>query len=206
MTVVRELLDGLKGIPLSVIANKRRDTETKDIKAKLSVAKHELRKKTDDLGALKSEIVKSIRGASNFTPELLNEMIAAAECERDKAEQSIRTLSETLANTARMFDRFKEQHDRYVSFAEIFDECEMNVKNMIVCELIDKVTVSEGYIIDVTLTVTMEQYRAFAKDTKGERKKSAWYVGAQPDRNEKRQDIHPANFWENWWRIGGSNP
>jgi DNA invertase Pin-like site-specific DNA recombinase len=173
LAVVRGLLDDLKGIPLSVIANKRRNVETKDIKAKLSASEHELRKKSDDLGALKAEVVKSIRGASSFTPDLLNEMIATAERERDQAEQSTRTLSETLADTTRMFDGFKEQHDRYVSFAEIFDECEVSVKKMIVCELIDKVTVSRGYVIDVTLTVTMEQYSEFVKDAKTVKKKSA---------------------------------
>jgi hypothetical protein len=82
-------------------------------------------------------------------------------------------LSETLADTTRMFDGFKEQHDRYVSFAEIFDECEVNVKKMIVCELIDKVTVSRGYVIDVTLTVTMEQYSEFVKNAKTAKKKAA---------------------------------
>jgi DNA invertase Pin-like site-specific DNA recombinase len=172
LAVVRGLLDDLKGIPLSAIANKRRDTETKDIKAKLSGAERELRKKTDELGALKAEIVKSIRGASSFAPDLLNEMIAAAECERDKTEQSVRALSEALADTARMFDSFKEQHDRYISFAEIFDECETNVKKMIVCELVDRVDVREGYGIDVSLTVTMEQYRAFTKGAENVREKS----------------------------------
>jgi DNA invertase Pin-like site-specific DNA recombinase len=173
LAVVRGLLDNLKGIPLSVIANKRRDAETKTVKTTLSAAERELSKKTDDLGVLKAEVVKSIKGASSFAPDLLNEMIATAEGERDKAEQSVRALSEMLADTARMFDGFKAQHDRYVSFAEIFDECETNVKKMIVCELIDKVTVSAGYVIDVTLTVTMEQYRAFIKDAEGARKKSA---------------------------------
>jgi hypothetical protein len=173
LAVVRGLLDDLKGIPLSAIADKRQNAETKDVKAKLSAAECELKKKTDDLGALKAEVVKSIRGASSFSPDLLNEMIAAAECERNKAEQSVRALSETLADTARMFDSFKEQHDRYISFAEIFDECEMDVKKMIVCELIDRVTVSRGYVINVTLTVTMEQYQAFVKDTKEKQEKSA---------------------------------
>jgi hypothetical protein len=171
--VVKRLLADLKDIPLSAIADKRQDAEIKEIKAKLSLAERELRKKTDDLGALKAEIVKSIRGASDFAPDLLNEMITSAERERDKAETAAQTLSEALADTTRMFDGFKEQHDRYVSFAEIFDGCEMNVKKMIICELIDRVDVRRGYDIDVTLAVTMEQYRAFTKDTKSAEVNSA---------------------------------
>jgi hypothetical protein len=170
--VVRGLLADLKDIPLSAIANKRQDAETKAIKTKLSLMERELHKKTNDLGALKGEIVKSIRGASDFSPDLLNEMIAGAERERDEAETVVQTLSESLANTTRMFDGFKEQHDRYVSFAEIFDGCEMNVKKMIVCELIDRVDVRRGYDIDVTLAVTMEQYRAFTNGADDAEKKS----------------------------------
>jgi hypothetical protein len=48
----------------------------------------------------------------------------------------------------------------------------MNVKKMIVCELIDRVDVRRGYDIDVTLAVTMEQYRALTKDAKSTEKES----------------------------------
>jgi hypothetical protein len=34
---------------------------------------------------------------------------------------------------------------------------------MIICQLVEKVLVSEGYAIEVKLTVTMEQYMEFAE-------------------------------------------
>jgi hypothetical protein len=71
---------------------------------------------------LKAEVVKAIRGESSFKTDLLNEMIEAAEAERDTAEQSVIAASEQLANSKRMTDSFKAQHDRLVSWAEIFGE------------------------------------------------------------------------------------
>ncbi|MDR2671893.1 MAG: recombinase family protein [Coriobacteriales bacterium] len=171
--IVRGLLADLKDVPLSSIGDKRLDTEIKAINTKLSLAERELSKKTDDLGALKAEVVRSIRGESSFTPDLLSATIVEAECERDEAEQTIQALSEALKDAKGMFDSFKEQHGRYISFAEMFDVCDESVKKMIICELIDRIDVREGYNIDIALTVTMEQYQALRNNAENVGEKSA---------------------------------
>lgn len=49
-----------------------------------------------------------------------------------------------------------------MSWAEIFDECDIYVKKMIVSQLVHQVNVSRGYDIDIKLNVTIEQYMELA--------------------------------------------
>ncbi|MDR0518833.1 MAG: recombinase family protein [Clostridiales Family XIII bacterium] len=161
--IVRDILAALKKVPLSSIVGKRHEAETRNMQGELTAAQRALQKKTDNLGALKAEVVKAIRGESSFGQDLLNEMIGAAESERDDAEQLVTELTERLAESKSMIQSFREQHNLYVSWAEIFDGCEVSVRKMIICQLIDQVTVSAGYRIEVKLNVTLEQYMGFSE-------------------------------------------
>jgi DNA invertase Pin-like site-specific DNA recombinase len=162
--IVRDILATLKKVPLASIIGKRHKSEIQNLQLELSAAQKSMQKKTDSLGTLKAEVVKAIRGESSFKQDLLSEMIETAEAERNNAERIVTEITERLAASKSMTDCFKEQHNRYMSWAEIFDECETNVKKMIICQLIDKVIVSEGYQIEVKLNVTLEQYMEFAEN------------------------------------------
>jgi len=127
ITVVRNLLMRIKSVPQSKIIEKRHAEEIKEIKAKLMVAEKALRKATDNLGTLKMEVVKAIRGESSFAPDLLNEMIAQAEKEREGAQATVDQISAANKDAGQRKDEFRTQHDRLVNWAEIFDECDFDV-------------------------------------------------------------------------------
>ena len=156
--VVRNLLAQIKSVPMSYIVGKRHMEEIKEIKAKLAAAEKALKKATENLGTLKAEVVKAIRGESSFEPDLLNEMIALAEKERENAQQTVDQITELSKHSEHRETDFRTQHDRLVSWAEIFDGCEFDVKKMIVCQLVSRVLVGTGYRVSVELTVSMNQY------------------------------------------------
>ncbi|GHU63515.1 hypothetical protein AGMMS49983_07140 [Clostridia bacterium] len=156
--IVYDLLASLKKVPMEKIVGKRHDLEMRDVRLKIAAAEKELKKKTDNLGYLKAEVVKSIRGESSFKPELLSEMISAAEVERESAEKTLLIVTEYGRNSEQVVDSMKAQHDLYISWADVFTSCDFNTKKMIVHQLIDKVIVSEGYKLDVVLSISMKQY------------------------------------------------
>lgn len=156
--IVRDLLSRLKRVPVSAIVEKRFGDEVKKLEQELKAAKVSLAKKTEELASLKSEVVKAIRGESSFDQDLLNELIKNTTEQRDSDALSVERLEDELASSESRLIPIKEEHDRFVSWAEIFDSCDLNTKRMIVCQLIESVTVSRGYKLDVQLAVTMEQY------------------------------------------------
>jgi len=163
LAVVRNFFSQIKAVPVTEIIGKRYAEETKENKGRLTAAEKTLKKAVDNLGVLKREVVKSIRGESSFTPDLLNEMIAIAEKERDEAQTVVDLIGDVSKQDELRKNDFRTQHDRLVSWAEIFDECDFDVKKMIVCQLIDKVFVGRGYEIHVELTISMKQYLELAE-------------------------------------------
>jgi hypothetical protein len=55
------------------------------------------------------------------------------------------------------------QHDRLISWADIFDDCDFDVKKMIVSQIVSKVLVSRGYEIKVELSLSMKQYQEISQ-------------------------------------------
>ena len=159
--IVRDLLDRLKKVPVSKIVEKRYGIEVKNLEHELRSAEAILSKRTEELASLKTEVVKSIRGESSFDANLLNELIESASAERDSCTSNVERLKKELAASKGLIAPLKDQHEKFVSWAEIFDSCDLNTKRMIVCQLIDKVTVSRGYKIEVELTLTMQQYTEY---------------------------------------------
>lgn len=162
-TIVSELLAGLKKVSVAAIIEKRQGVELKNLRSEYAAAQKTLQKKVNSIEALKAEVVKAVSGESSFRPELLSGMIEAAEGEKERVEQIVAQALERLATSNNMVESFKEQHDRYVSWADIFDECEPSVKTLIICQLIDRINVSRGYEISVQLNVTMAQYLELAE-------------------------------------------
>jgi hypothetical protein len=156
--VVRGLLSQIKSVPLASIVNKKQSEHVKETKSKLAAAEKTLKKATDNLKTLKLEIVNAIRGESDFTSELLREMIELAEKERDSTELTIIQLTEQCQNAKRVQIECEAQHDKLISWAEIFDKCDFDIKKMIVYEIVDKVIVGESYDIHVELAISMKQY------------------------------------------------
>jgi hypothetical protein len=158
--LVMNLLSELKKVPMATVVGKRQEQKSKAQKAQLIVAERELQEKTENLGSLKTEIVKSIRGESSFTPDLLNEMIEVAEAERERAEKNVTVIAEACHHSEDTATAFKKQHEELIGWADIFRTCDFNVRKMIISQLIEKVIVSDNYKIDVVLSVNMEQYMA----------------------------------------------
>ena len=160
--VVRGILNQIKAVPLLSIIGKRHMEEVNEIKTKLSAAEKKLKKATDDTLTLKLEIVNALRGESSFPPKLLNEMISNAEEELNNTQEVVDKLNKKLLDTKKLEEEFELQHDRLIEWSEIFDNCALDEKKMIVCHLIDKVFVGSGYEISIEFTQTMKQYLEFS--------------------------------------------
>ncbi|MEG0376216.1 MAG: recombinase family protein [Raoultibacter sp.] len=162
--VVCDLLDRLKKVPMSTIVEKRYGIEVKNLELELKTAQAALSKKTSEWESLKAEVVNSIRGESSFEPALLNEILETTAMQKDSTAQTVERLKDELAASKSLVAPLKQQHDRFVSWADIYSNCDINTKRMIVCQLIDKVTVSRGYDIDIKLSITMQQYQEYLDD------------------------------------------
>ena len=77
--LVRQIFERMKAIPKSEIVSARYREKMERRKSLLHSVRAEYAKAAADLETLKGEVIKTIRGESSFSKELLNSLIAEAE-------------------------------------------------------------------------------------------------------------------------------
>jgi DNA invertase Pin-like site-specific DNA recombinase len=155
--IVLAFFERLKSVPMAQIIESQYSRELADKKARLSAARKALKKHDEDLLALKAEVAPAIRGESRFTPELLTDAIALSEDERAAAAEIVASLEAACESTDTITRELKANGERFLSYARIFEESDIDVRKMVVANLIDRVTVY-GDRIDVEWNVTAQQY------------------------------------------------
>ncbi|MPM05902.1 hypothetical protein SDC9_52197 [bioreactor metagenome] len=67
-----------------------------------------------------------------------------------EAEERVAAIGAKLTEETQIGNRISEFHEKILIWSRIFDICSVERKKMIVCELIDRVTVTRGYAIEIT--------------------------------------------------------
>ena len=156
--LLMDFFSDFKEVSMSDFMDAQYSDKKKECQVKLNLAQRSLKKHTSDLNSLKDEIVKAIHGKSKFTPELLNDAIEKVTQEQKKAEHDVAKFSEEYSDSEKIIAGLKAQHNRLLNWANIFEDSEIEVKKMIIAHLIERITVSTGYVIDVDFNISVEQF------------------------------------------------
>ena len=156
--IIHQLFDRLKSIPKNEIVSQKYQETVKAAQATLNKAKMDFAKITKEIADYKAEVVKVIRGESNFSADLLNSLIAGAQEKSNETEKNIATLQNELEDNKRMLTEIKSQYSKALNWSEIFDEADIETKKMIVSYLIKKVSVKRDYNIDIEFNIDFEQF------------------------------------------------
>lgn len=145
----------------SEILTCQHEKEIELARTKFEMAKAYLQEKEKDLEDYKCETLRVIRGQSKLSTDLLNTLVADteaqirdAQAEIDAAEQSYRELLESAEN-------LREEYDRLLSWADLYDKSTFEAKKMIVAQLIKAVRVGRDYNIEIDFNVSFEEFQSY---------------------------------------------
>ena len=107
---------------------------------------------------LQTEVFKIIRGESKLPQSVLAEMlrvaeekVAAATARNQEAAENIRRVDVLCEETAAQFTQLQ-------SWGALYATAELPVKKMIASALIERVTVSSDYTLDIKFNVSYAQF------------------------------------------------
>ena len=111
-----------------------------------------------DIAELKAEVLKSIRGESKFTPELLNDLIAQAE--NDLVEfEAIRDNAELELDKCKYhIEEMQVKYDEVISWTELYDAVGLSAKKMIIANLINRIEVGTDYQVHIELNIDIAHF------------------------------------------------
>ena len=156
--VIRYIFNRMKSIPKEEVIKSGIAELHKEQESRYKIAQQNYTKAEADLMALKGEVLKSIKGESKFTPELLSELIAEAEKSLAEIEKIRNTLKQELESCKCQVKEMQSKYDEVISWTELYDSADMTAKKMIVANLINRIDVGAGYAVNIDFNIDLEHF------------------------------------------------
>lgn len=120
-----------------------------------------LRKVTEELEGYDrtlEDLNKEIRGESVFSRERLETLIQETEKSRDECRTRQNHIRQEIENNNAEAEKAAQKYDELLTWANVWGSSTMEAKKMIVSNLIDRISVSKGYEIEIDFNISFEQF------------------------------------------------
>lgn len=156
--VVRQIFERMKVASKSEVVGVRYREKMEQQKALLRSVKADYTKAAAELDALKSEVVKAIKGESSFSKELLASLILDAERKCQELQAALEQAQADYDAGEATLQALNSQYDDMISWAEMYDSASVESKKMIVGCLIRRVEVYRGYRVHIDFNIDFKQF------------------------------------------------
>ena len=150
----------MKAVPKSEIVNIRYKEKMEERKALLRSIRAEHTKVSAELNMLKAEVIKSLRGESAFSQDLLGSLISDCETKCLEVQHTMEVAQAAYDEGQAMLDTLNAQYDDIISWADMYDGASIEAKKMIVSCLIRRVEVYRDYRLHIDFNIDFEQFSA----------------------------------------------
>ena len=158
LQAVHRIFEQIKDTPYSKIAEQLiRQTSANNRNKKRNLEKR-IQSAKDAIECYEAEILKCIKGTSKFSEDMISKQIRLAEQELAEAKAELRKFQEENINEADEVRKMRNYYNEFCTWAEEFDTAPLEIKRMILCQLINKVSVSRGYKVHIDLNMTYQQF------------------------------------------------
>ena len=111
-----------------------------------------------ELDTLKAEVIKTLRGESAFSKELLSSLIADGEAKCNQLQKQFEDAQTAYDEGEAILANLNAQYDDIISWAAMYDTASMEAKKMIVNCLIRRIEVYRDYKIHIDFNIDFEQF------------------------------------------------
>ncbi len=160
--VVESLLRGIferaKSINEKTLVKQQVQVSVQQYQQKLKKAKADYSKASKELAKWGNLMLDSIEGTCVFTPEQIKKRMDDVQTTLNDLTQQISVLQEQTEAAAEIAGEIQQQHQKLLSWAEMFDSASLQEKKMIASYIIKAVTLTRDYGIQVEFNISEAQY------------------------------------------------
>ena len=156
--VVHGIFERMRNIQKSEIVNVRYREKMNERKSLLHTTRADYTKAASDLEALKSEIIKSIKGESAFSKDMLASLITEAEIKCTELQKLYEKAQADYDEGQAVLAELNTQYDEIITWSEMYDTAGFEAKIMIVNCLISRVEVYRGYKLHIDFKIDLDQF------------------------------------------------
>jgi len=156
--ILRQLLQKIKEYPVDNAVNAKFEKQNKQLRQRQKALRAELSKVQAALSALECEIVKSLQGESSFDADTINRLIREHRQNITDLNAELIPIEQSLAEKQDAVNSLSAEFLKISNWAATYDDAPLAAKKMIAAHLIDRITISRGYQIEVFFNITLEQF------------------------------------------------
>ena len=160
--VVDSILSGIffraKGVKESELLKRQITSTTTAYQKQLKAVKAEYVKSSKELSKWEGLMLDSIEGTCVFTPEQVKKRMDVVQQSVNDLSAKIEDLQNKATETAELTEEIKAEHQRLLSWAEVYDGASLEEKKMVASYLIKAVTISQNYGIRIDFNISEAQY------------------------------------------------
>lgn len=145
-------------VPKNEIVNARYREKMEERKQLLQSIRAEHAKAAAELDMLKAEILCVLRGESTFSKELLSGMVSEAEAKIATLQEQLTAAQNAYNEGQAVLNALNAQYEDIISWAEMYDQANLEAKKMIVSYLIKRVEVYRDYKLHIDFNIDLEQF------------------------------------------------
>lgn len=157
-TAIRALFARIQSVPEEQLLSSQYERQLRMGEKALAAANERCNEKERELQVYKSEIRKVIEGSSVWSMDILNEMILDTKEQISIAEADMQKAQAEIDGYEQLAAEIKQDYNKVLSWADLFDNSTMEAKKMIVAQLIKQVRVDKNYHLDIDLNVRFEKF------------------------------------------------
>lgn len=160
--VVDSILSGIffraKDVKESELLKRQITSTTTTYQKQLKAVKAEYVKSSKELSKWEGLMLDSIEGTCVFTPEQVKKRMDVVQQSVNDLSAKIEDLQNKATETAELTEEIKAEHQRLLSWADIYDGASLEEKKMVASYLIKAVTVNRNYGIRIDFNISEAQY------------------------------------------------
>ena len=156
-TVVHSLFAQLQDAPKEAVIAARYAEQIAETQHNLAHAREVMQTDIATVLEYEAEVLKVIRGESRLSSDLLNKLHEEAKARADQSTFTVHQLEEQLQNSEERQTTLAQQYDSMLTWADMYSQCDIATKKMIVARLMRAIRVSRDYQVEIELTVDCEQ-------------------------------------------------
>ena len=127
--------------------------------ARCNMAEKQLSDKAKELADYQAETIKVIRGESRLDIDLLNDLVARCKTEIETLTDAVAAAKADLQQQESGASREMEEYQKLENWAEIYDNCTLEAKKMIISQFVKSVRVFRDYTLEIEYNVSFEDFR-----------------------------------------------
>jgi len=155
---IRHIFECMRSVPRDEVVSSSLVALQKEQESRIKTAQRDYTKAEADLNELKGEVLKSIRGDSKFSSDLLSELIKETEFKLVEAEAVINRLKVELNDSKNQILEMQEMYDEVLTWTELYDSVDLAAKKMIIANLINRIEIGMDYAIHIDFKFDVKHF------------------------------------------------